>query len=493
MDVQLEDISTVEKKLTFTIPVETVDEEISSAYRTLKREIMLPGFRPGRVPRKLLEQRFGQQISGEVSSKLISDAYDKAVEDHDLEPVSTPDVDEGDLEGGQPFTFSVSVEVKPRFTLESYNGVKIVWPRGEVTDEEVSEQIESMQRQAGKLVQVEEERPVEDGDVVTANVKMVAEGMEDYVRDGLMMSVPDDPYFGFLVELCQGAVVGEPREGEVSVPAEFFDGDWAGQTCQATVEITEMKKLESRELDDQFAKDMGHESVDVMTAAIRFRIQEAKDKRSRDGASRRLIDKLVRRNPFDVPTQLVRQRGNALVGSIAAQMMPGMDQASQFSLDDLDEEKQANVLTEAEFSVRRELVLAAMVKQEELTISEDEIDARVQSLAGETGQRPETLRGYLLKSGGMEELKERMLQDKAIDLLLERAEIVDSEEDEDDDVPAAPAEPAPEPAAPVEDAPDDAADSVSSEDEDSVSSDDEDSVSSDDEDSEETASPETPE
>jgi trigger factor len=488
MDIQLEDISSVSKKLSFTVPADKVDEELNNAYRTLKREVVLPGFRPGRVPRKLLEQRFGTQIRGEVSSKLIGDAFDKAVEDHDLSPVAQPDVDEGDLELGKAFAFTITVDVKPDLELKDYNGVKVVWDRDEVNDDEVNEQIESMQRQSGSLVAVDEERPVADGDVVTVNLKMTSEGLEDYDREGMMLSLPDDPYFGFAVDLARGATVGKTVEGEITVPADFIDADWAGKTCAASIEVTEMKKLEHRELDDQFAKDMGHDSVDVMNAAIRFSIQEAKDKRARDEASRRLVAKIIAANPFEVPTKLVEHRGQSLVSSIAQQMMPGFDQANMFSLDDLDEERRANILEEADFSVRRELVLEAVTKAEEIAVTDDEIDGKITSLAEETGQRAETLRGYLLKGGGMDELKERMLQDKALDLLLERAEIVDEDDDEEPVAPKAADEPeadepeadepkADEPKAEAEEPAEPVADSVSSDD-DSVSSDDD---SSDDE------------
>jgi trigger factor len=477
MDIQLEDISSVSKKLSFTVPADTVDEELNNAYRTLKREVVLPGFRPGRVPRKLLEQRFGTQIRGEVSSKLIGDAFDKAVEDNDLSPVAQPDVDEGDLELGKAFAFTITVDVKPDLKLEGYNGVKVVWDREEVNDDEVKEQIESMQRQSGSLVAVEEERPVADGDVVTVNLRMTTEGQDDYDREGMMLSLPEDPYFGFAVDLARGATVGKAVEGEITVPADFIDADWAGKTCSARIEVTEMKKLQHRELDDQFAKDMGHESVDIMNAAIRFSIQEAKDKRARDEASRRLVKKVVAANPFEVPAKLVEHRGQSLVSSIAQQMMPGFDQANMFSLDDLDEERRANILEEADFSVRRELVLEAVTKAEEIAVTDDEVDGKIASLAEETGQRPETLRGYLLKGGGMDELKERMLQDKALDLLLERAEIVEEDDDEEPATPEAPAEAADEPEAAEE------PDSVSSDD-DSVSSDDDSSDDSSDDDEE---------
>jgi len=463
MDVQIEDLSSVNKKLSFTVPAETVDEEVTSAFRTLRKEVMLPGFRPGKVPRKLLEQRFGNEIRGEVSAKLISDAFDKAVDEHKITPVGRPEIDQGDITSGQPFTFSVTLEVKPEVTVADYSGLKVVWDKPAVEDAEVDEQVEGMRRQSGSLGTVDEDRPVADGDVAEVTFTLTQEGQDDLTREHLMVSVPEDHYHGFLVELVNGAAKGETREGEIAIPGDYIESAWAGKTVQARLEVHEIKKVQYPELDDDFAKDMGHDTMDVMTAAIRFQIQEAKDKRARDEAGRKLLRKIIAGNAFDVPPQMVQDRGQQLVSSIAAHMMPGMDQSMQFSLDDLDDEKKAGLLQEADFVVRRELVLEAVSRQEELTVSDDEKDARIAQMAQEAGQRPETIKGYLMKSGGLEELESRMLEDKALDLLLERAEIVDEDPDEiPEDAPpakveavaeaaeAAETEPEPEPETPAE-------------------------------------------
>ena len=430
MDVQIEDLSSVNKKLSFTVPADTVDEEVTSAFRTLRKEVMLPGFRPGKVPRRLLEQRFGNEIRGEVTAKLIGDAFDKAIDEHKITPVGRPDIDQGDLSAGQAFTFSVTVEVKPHVVVLDYSGLKVVWDKPEVEDAEVAEQVEGMQRQAGSLGTVEEERPVEDGDVAEVTFTLSLAGQDDLTREHLMVSVPEDHYHGFLVELVNGAAKGESREGEITIPDDYIESDWAGKTVQAKVEVHEIKKVQYPELDDDFAKDAGHDTMDAMNAAVRFRIQEAKDKHARDDAGRKLLRKVIAANAFEVPPQMVEDRGQQLISSIAAQMMPGYQQAPQFSLDDLDDEKKAGLLQEADFVVRRELVLEAVARQEELTISDEEKEARIAQMAQESGQRPETIKGYLMKSGGLDELANRMVEDKALDLLLERAEIVDEDPDE---------------------------------------------------------------
>ncbi len=448
MDVQLEDISSVVKKLTFVVPADKVDEELASAYKTLRREVQLPGFRPGKVPRRMLEQRFGRQIRTEVSSKLIGDAFDDAIEERDITPVGAPDIDEPELVAGQDYRFSITIEVKPTLVVEGYDGIKITWDKPEVTDEEVDEQIESMRRQSGSLQVIDEERPAADGDVVDVTFTLRADGREDLVREHVLVSLPDDPYHPFLVEPVRGASRGDTVTADLEIPSDYVVPAWAGSTAAASIELHEIKTIRYPELDDAFAKEMDHDSVEAMRAALRFRIQEAKDRRARDDASRRLIEKVIAANPFDVPSSMIEHRGEALVSTIAQQMIPGM-QGTGFSLSDLDEERRNNVLTEAEFAVRRELILEAVVQQEKLTVSDEEKEARIRSMAEETGQRPETIRGYLMKSGGMEDLASRMLEDKALDLLLERAEIVDVDDD-----PAPPAEAAGDGEAGVDDAAD---------------------------------------
>jgi len=429
MDIQVEDLSAVKKKLSFSVPVETVDEEVNSAYKTLRRDVMLPGFRPGKVPRKILEQRFGQQIAAEVSSKLISDAFDKAVEDNELTPVSPPDIDQQDLKFGQPFTFSVTIEVKPKVEIKDYSGIEVPWAKTAATDDEVDEQIESMRKQGGQLQPVELIRPVQDGDVVDCTFSLESIGLEAMEREHVLLSLPDDPYHGFLVELVTGLEAGASGEGKITVPSDYLDDDWAGKTCSAKVTVHEIKSIQYPDVDDEFAKQLGHDTADEMKTAIKFRIQEAKDKGARDDAARALIEKIIASNEFEVAQAQVDQRARGLVQSIAAQIMPGMDQAPQFSLDDLDDERKANVLQEAEYAVRRELILEAVVKQEELKVSDEERDAKIESLAEEMRQPIEAVRGYLMKSGGIEEIAEQLLQDRAIDLLLERAEIVDKVEE----------------------------------------------------------------
>ena len=187
-----------------------------------------------------------------------------------------------------------------------------------------------------------------------------------------------------------------------------------------------IKSLRPAPLDTAFAQQVGHDTVEDLRAALRGQLLEMMAQRGRERERRNLIETLIERNPFEVPRSMVSDRAQTLVESIAAQLVDGMSQAMFVTLDDLDEEKREQVLEEAEFSVRREVILEAIGRQEEICLEEGECDAGLERMAAQTGQPVEAVRGALLR-GGMAKFEAKLLEDKIIAWLLERAEIVADE------------------------------------------------------------------
>jgi trigger factor len=187
--------------------------------------------------------------------------------------------------------------------------------------------------------------------------------------------------------------------------------------------IHEIKKLRPPPLDTAFAQRVGHETVEDLRAALRSELLEMMAQRGRDREVRDLIEVLIERNPFDVPRPMVTDRAQTLVASISAQLVDGMSQAMGMTLDDLEEEKREHVLEEAEFSVRRELILEAIGREEGIRLEDGECDAGIEEMAARTGQPADGLRSALLR-GGMGKYEAKLLEDKIIAWLLERAELV---------------------------------------------------------------------
>jgi trigger factor len=423
MEVELEEAGALEKKLWITVPAEQVEERFASAYRELRREIELPGFRKGKVPRKLLEKRFGERVAAEVAPELAAKALEEAVAQHELDTVGAPQLDLGEAEPGQPFRFSATVALRPHPVVSDYHGVRVVRETPTLSDEELEGHLDSMRQQSGVLETVEEDRPVADGDVVDVTLTFQDQEYGDLVRDHQLVRLPDDPTHPFVLNLVRGLRPGEMNAAEVTIPGDYIVPDWAGRGCRAAVLVHAIKTLCPPPLDAAFAQRVGHDSVEDLREALRSELLEMMAQRGRDHEMRGLIEAVIERNSFEVPRPMVAARAQTLVESIAAQLMDGMSQAMSPSLDDLDDEKRGQVLEEAEFSVRREVILEAIGRQEGICLEEEECDAGIERLAAQAGQPVEALRRALLE-GGMASFEAKLLEDKIIAWLLERAEIV---------------------------------------------------------------------
>ena len=423
MEVELEEAGPLERKLSITVPAKQVESRFAIAYRDLRRVVDLPGFRKGKVPRSVLEKRFGEQVAAEVTPELAAKALEDAVAQHELDTVGKAEFDLGEARPGQPFRFSATVALRPHPSVSDYHGVRVLRETPSLSDEELEGHLDSMRQQSGVLETVEEDRPVADGDVVDVTLTFQDAEYGDLVRDHQLVRLPDDPNHPFVLDLVRGMRRGEMNAAEVTIPGDYIVPDWAGRSCRAAVLVHEIKALRPPPLDAAFAQRVGHDSVEELREALRSELLEMMAQRGRDREMRSLIETLIERNPFEVPEPMVADRAQTLVESISAQLVDGMSQAMFVTLDDLDEEKREQVLEEAEFSVRREVILEAIGRQEGIRLEEGECDAGIERMAAQTGQPGEVLRGALLQ-GGMAKFEAKLLEDKIIAWLLDRAEIV---------------------------------------------------------------------
>jgi trigger factor len=276
------------------------------------------------------------------------------------------------------------------------------------------------------LEKIEEERPAADGDVVDLTLTFQDEEYGDLVREHQLVSLPEDPSHPFVLDLVRGLRPGETNAGEVTIPDQYMLPDWAGRTCRAAVMVHEIKSVRAAPLDAAFAQRMGHDTVEALREALRSQLLGMMTDRARDREVRDLLEALIERNPFEVPRAMVEERAQTLVESIAAQLMDGMSRAMSPSLDDLDQEKRAQVMQEAEFSARRELILEAIGREEGIRLEDGESDQGIEAMAARTGQPAEVLRNMLLR-GGMDAFEAKLLEDKIVAWLVERAEIVTEE------------------------------------------------------------------
>ncbi|MBW2526599.1 MAG: trigger factor [Deltaproteobacteria bacterium] len=420
MDVRVEELSATAKKITITVDAKTVNQRLEKSYASLAKEVKLPGFRKGKVPRKVLEERFGPETAKQTANELVADLLHEVIASQQIELAGDPEVEQRALHEGQPFEFSATVEVKPKVKLSDLDGLKVTMPTVEVSDDDVEAHLQAMLRQTADIVESPADQPADEGYVANVTLTLRTEGYPDHELEHLQVGLPDDRSTDFVVDLVRGLKTGESRSGNVEVPVTYPDPIWAGASCEATVEVKLVSKIVVPELDEAFAKKVGHESVDSMRGALKDALSAAMGQRAQAHAERELIEQVIEKNVFEVPASMVESRAKVLLRAIASELMPGTAR-QQPSLDDLEEDKRADLMKEAEFAVRRELILQAVADDEKLVASVEERAARMADIAQQTGQSVDTIRSYMENAGGMKALDARIVEEKASALLLARA------------------------------------------------------------------------
>jgi len=437
MQVQVEDLSSVSKKLTFTLPKGKVDTALAEAYTNLARDVRMKGFRKGKVPRRVLESRFGKHIQGEVGGQLISEAFDSALKERELVPVSQPVVDPGTLKKGSEFVFSVTVEVKPSVEVKDWEGLDVEWPTVDVPDEEIDKELESIRQRNSTVEALDDKKyKAQTGDIALVTAEYEVEGNpEPWTVEDLMVVVNQPMGFGaadWLGAKIEGMTMARKKSWKAEeVPDGAIDEDWNGSKGKLSVKLTEIKTQKLPELDDDLAQDEGFDSLDLLKADLRFKLQEHLSAHAREVAANFALKKLAEINEFELPPGLVKNEAQNILQEQLNRMMGQMGgaggQMPKIGLDDLQDEQKTALMADGEFSVRRALILESIATQagDAVEVTAADLDGRIEQLAAQMNQQPAAVKGLLQKNNRMDDLKQHLREEKALDLILERANVID--------------------------------------------------------------------
>ena len=427
MSVEIVTLSSYQKQVRCTIPAADVKLALDREYRTLAKKVRLPGFRPGKAPRKVLEARFGPQIVNDVAQDLIQKKWIEVLDGDEIEAVGRPSVDEAfELRPNTDFQFSITVEVKPTIELDTYKGVEVVYPKVEVTEDEVDSMVRARLEGQARLVSVE--RPVELGDMVL--VELTVKDGDDVVAQepGTMIRTEADPYYPGVETLLEGMSVDEEKT-ETLTFGDSRNEDVSGRELSVTVKVVSVQANEVPELSDEIAEELGYEGgSEGMRAALRGEVQSARESMARNQARANLLQKLIELNEFDVPGSMVESNLELLMRELRMQQAyRGVDPRSvTFSA-----EQRADLTLRAAFAAKGGLILEYVTNKENLEVTEADIDKKLEELSEERGQTIEAVRGYFAEAEARAELEERLLEEKVLDWLLEQSTFVDPPAEEE--------------------------------------------------------------
>jgi trigger factor len=396
MKVHVEDISPVKKILHVEIPEEDVTREVEKAYGTLRGQARIKGFRPGKVPRAILERRFADDVHSDVSGQLIQSSYGEALRETDLVPLGEPAIDRPHLEKGHPYRYSVTVEVCPLIEDLKLDGLKFKQRVHAVTDEEVETQLKMLQKQNAELRPVEEKRTVRHGDVVIIDYEGFREG-KPFEAAGKTENFQVEVGSGRILKDFDQQLLGMEPNGtkafDVSFPEDYYNKDLAGLDVRFEVVLKEIKEEIVPEMDDTFAKSVGeYETLEVLKEAIKKGLERRYDIQSERQLREDIVDALVAQSRFELPEALVEEELSALVvdaQNAMAQRGLSLEESGQ-TLEGLA----AKFRPVAEKKVREYLVLQKVIEQEGIAVTEELVEQGYTELSEAMGQPVDTIKQF---------------------------------------------------------------------------------------------------
>jgi len=424
MKANVEEISSIKKKVSIEIPEDQVNKEVESFYKDLGKKAKIKGFRPGKVPRNILVRYFKDYVKAEVIQKLIQDTYPQALSETDLQPVSPPVIDPGEFEDGKSFQYSAVIEVKPDIKLEGYTGLKIEGKKEGVKDEEVEERLKALQNLHANLKTILEVRPIQAGDYVIVDYEASLGGkpLEGGKAIDFTLEVGSGQFIPALEEKLIGLKPEEEKEIEVSFPQDYGYQKWAGKNISFHVKIKEIKEKILPPLDDEFAKDLGdYSSFEELKAKLKGEIEKEKELTLERQLKDQLVDQLLEANPFEVPESLVEEQAKTMVSDTKLRLA-----AQGVVLKNLgvsEEKLQEDYKAMAQKQVRTFLILDKIAGQEGIAVTDEEAEGRLKEMSERMHQKFDVLKRYYEKNGLLPEVKAGIIRDKILNFLLEKANV----------------------------------------------------------------------
>ena len=424
MDVSVEDAGVLRKKVTITVPTARIDAKREEMFGELSDTAQVPGFRIGRAPRRLIEKRFGKAVAEDIRNALVGESFRDFAEQAKLKVVGEPDLELEAIElpTSGPLVFSFEVEVAPEFELPKLEGIPVERREVEVTDELVEAHIRTLLEGRAKFERTDGAAAA--GDSVTVAARIAGEGIEPVERPGLTLRVAPGQIEGLplvdLGEALAGRKAGETASLSMVVSDSHPNEAWRGKTLTVEMTLTEVRRRVVPKLDDEMIEQMGLDSEAEMRQSVRMRLAGYVRMESRRFLHAQARQYLLANTALDLPPGVAKRHADrALQRRHVEMLQQGMPRER------IDEEMtrlQADVTEEAEQGLKLAFILSKIAEERQISVTEDEVNAGVASLASVYNRRPERLRHELEADGMVLELATRMVEEKVLDQLLSTAD-----------------------------------------------------------------------
>jgi trigger factor len=423
MDVQVQNLSSIRKKLSFTVPADRVDAEIATAYQKIAKTAKVKGFRAGKVPRAVLERHYEGQMQEQVAGRLVNDSWFKALVEHKIAAITGPQiVDSGLIAKGQPFTYAAEVEIKPEVEVKDYTGLKLEREKFVPDPKVIEDRLEEMRVSRAEMV-VSKRKVAKDGDFA----------MIDF--EGFLDGVPFDGGKGedHLLELGSGSFIpgfeeqvvgmkrGEEKDIPVTFPENYGSAELAGKPVVFKVALKELKEKALPALDADFAKSFGVESVDEIRAKLDESYQTQEKNRVENDLREMLMSQLIERNPCEVPETMVSSQLEYMLGNVRSRMQ---QQGMSLEMLGLNEQSFNTMYRDtAVQQVQGSLILEGVARQEKIELAEGDFEAKLEKIAEMSNAPLDAVKRYYGNEEARQGMLSQIVEEKTLEFLLAQSKI----------------------------------------------------------------------
>jgi trigger factor len=430
LQVQVAESGPCSRTLSIQVPAENIRRHIDEIYASANKQVRMKGFRPGKVPRKVLEKQMGPQLLQDAKEQILNRYFNEACQSNEIVPVGRVEVQDYEtleIKSGEALEFTVKVDVRPVFEVGETKGLEVAATLTEVSDEDIENALKEIANQRRSIQTVDE--PAEKGDFVKVDMTFVDEGgTEVHNQTGVQLntSIPiagtDQAAFE---EALTGATKGQDIELGMTFPENFAKDEYRGKPGTAHLKIQEVLRVSAPPIDDELARSLDGEfdSLEALKGDLRTRIGEEKIRLGKQQQEEECIRQLMERIDFDLPESLIEEQQRASLSSFGQRLQQsGMpEEEIQKKL----EESQGEARTDAQSRVKLFFLIEAVARQESLMVQQADFDREVQNIAASNQATPGQVREYLEKNNQVGELRLAILERKVRDFLRENASIVD--------------------------------------------------------------------
>ena len=422
--IKMEEISLVKKKLSFEIPWSKVKEELDAVYRNVGKKAKIKGFRPGKIPRKVLESHFKEHAEEETITNIVNKYYWQTLEDKGIMALSRPDITQDGFKENTNFSFTASFETEPDFEPKGYNGIELEKEKIQITESDLENRLKEIRQMFATMEEVKDNRAIIMGDYVTIDFagSLDGESHQELKADNYLLELGSKRFIPGFEEQLVGMKNSETKAINVKFPEDYHEKKFAGKDVIFTVTIKDIKEKKLPEIDENFIKNFDkYNSLDELNNDVRKALEQDCQRLTETNLQNKIMEIILKENDFEVPPSLIEKQIFYMMADTQKRMTSaGMDENSAMELSFKMHDK---FKEEAEKVVKSFLLLKKIAEKEAIQVEEVDLDQHIRELAAKHGRDYEQIRNAFEKEERKDNLKTELIQKKIFDFIEQKANI----------------------------------------------------------------------